>query len=98
MSIVSLVIAPTLAHVYHTKDNSGVHTNVIKEKTQETAANSKSYKVVKMEKNKDAENENTLRVALGIDGITLSSNAFIEFLNRTLRIDHKEESAVIIKG
>ena len=32
MSIVSLVIAPTLANVYHTKDHLGIHTGVIKEK------------------------------------------------------------------
>lgn len=32
MSIVSLVIAPTLANVHHTKDNAALHTNIIKEK------------------------------------------------------------------
>jgi K(+)-stimulated pyrophosphate-energized sodium pump len=32
MSIVSLVIAPTLANVHHTKDNAALHTNVKKEK------------------------------------------------------------------
>lgn len=32
MSIVSLVIAPTLANVFDTKNGSAVHTNIIKEK------------------------------------------------------------------
>lgn len=32
MSIVSLVIAPTLANVHHTKDNATLHTNIPKEK------------------------------------------------------------------
>jgi K(+)-stimulated pyrophosphate-energized sodium pump len=32
MSIVSLVIAPTLANVHHTKDNAALHSEVIKEK------------------------------------------------------------------
>lgn len=41
MSIVSLVIAPTLANVFHTKDNRSSHINTIKEKTREISETSR---------------------------------------------------------
>lgn len=90
MSIVSLVIAPTLAHVYHTKDNSGIHTDVIKEKTPKTAANTELYKAVKMEENNDGKNQNLSSSILRTDGAVLSSNTFIKSLKDKLTVDYEE--------
>ncbi len=97
MSIVSLVIAPTLAHVYHTKDNSGIRTSIIKERTIDISLNNGTPEAVNTPKNDVSENRDALLAALKIDGLTSSLNACVEFINGKLIIDGKEQSAAILK-
>jgi K(+)-stimulated pyrophosphate-energized sodium pump len=96
MSIVSLVIAPTLAHVYHTKDNQGIHSNVIKEKTTQIFLKEALPENAEVIENDSPEDQNGLLAALKIDGLTSSANACVELINGKLIIDGKEQSKDIL--
>ena len=84
MSIVSLVIAPTLANVYHTKD---VHTSIIKEKNSSNSAKIKLAENRNMAENNANVNRTVLLTFIEKDN-KLTGNPFI---SRTLIIDNGHE-------
>jgi K(+)-stimulated pyrophosphate-energized sodium pump len=91
MSIVSLVIAPTLAIMFHTKDASVASLKKVEMKI--TAANSS----VAVNDNNDANQLDNLAKALKADNFEKNGNLSVDYKNGELVINGKKQSEDIIQ-
>jgi K(+)-stimulated pyrophosphate-energized sodium pump len=97
MSIVSLVIAPTLAHVFHTKDGAAAVNQKKMEIHVTATADKANSNTVNMNITSDDTKLNGLITALKADGVIANSgNLSINVNDGKLTINGKEQSAEVV--
>lgn len=97
MSIVSLVIAPTLADLHHTRDGNNHSSRV--EKTIEVKVNAEPGQLATVDVKGTADDNkmNKLIEALQKDGFSEDGKLAISFKNGVLTVNGKEQSAETVK-
>lgn len=94
MSIVSLVIAPTLAHLHNNTTDSENETSRVEKAIKMKDGN---YNENVMPFQTNHQNPDALLAALKIDGVASGKNISVEFTNGKLIINGKEQDADILK-